>query len=570
MSGVTRRIPEKRPSRDNSNPCAQCGLHIDDPYLLDALDKSWHITCFCCEECCVNLPDYYCENAGHVYCFEHYCKKFGFKCEKCQQCIIGPTMTAGSTRKYHPECFICMNCQMPIGEKDSYSLLDTGVLLCQDCYVVERNSGNSILSRGCRVVRMVKVLVTNSKPVKFKLDGLVPTDGKCSLKVQRLPEHLQPEQYGHLEKGDKILEINGVPIKNQDQSEITRLTGLFGTDYIHLTIERKCDTKPVQKTHSMPVSPPLVTPPTPSHDVTDAPSPWGPTPPRRTRVSSYTSPRYRPTTIHVSSPTLGVIRAMTPQQPQRVKASVARRSSLKLSSEEMGPLQCFRHSDLEIGEVLGQGFFGRVLKVTHKTTGQVMVMKEIVRCTDEAKTGFLKEVTLLKALHHPNVLRFIGILFQPGKLLTLITEYAGGGTLRQKIKRLSEPFPWTLRVQIARDIAAGMVYLHEQNVVHRDLNSKNCLLRKDMSAVVADFGLARHFQAANPHRQTWGGRRQKENYDEPDYPKQVTMVSPKHESRSSSNSSTPTKKGVKRRMTVVGSAFWMAPEMLNGKQLHHI
>ena len=66
-------------------------------------------------------------------------------------------------------------------------------------------------------------------------------------------------------------------------------------------------------------------------------------------------------------------------------------------------------------------------------------------------------MTLLKALDHPNVLRFIGILFQPGKLLTLITEYAGGGTLRQKIKRLSETFEWSLRVQIARDIAAGMV-----------------------------------------------------------------------------------------------------------------
>ena len=59
-------------------------------------------------------------------------------------------------------------------------------LCSQDCYVVERNARNSTLSHDCRVVRMVKVLVTNSKPVKFKLDGLVPSDGKCSLKVQRL------------------------------------------------------------------------------------------------------------------------------------------------------------------------------------------------------------------------------------------------------------------------------------------------------------------------------------------------------------------------------------------------
>ena len=86
--------------------------------------------------------------------------------------------------------------------------------------------------------------------------------------------------------------------------QINRLTSLSGTDYIHLTIERKCDHgKAVQKTRSVPVNPPMVTPPTPSHDVTDGPSPWGPPVPRRTRVSSYTSPRYRPTTIHVSTPT---------------------------------------------------------------------------------------------------------------------------------------------------------------------------------------------------------------------------------------------------------------------------
>ena len=49
-----------------------------------------------CEECGINLPDYYCENAGRAYCFDDYCKQFGYKCEKCQQCIIGPTMVRPS------------------------------------------------------------------------------------------------------------------------------------------------------------------------------------------------------------------------------------------------------------------------------------------------------------------------------------------------------------------------------------------------------------------------------------------------------------------------------------------
>lgn len=54
--------------------------------------------------------------------------------------------------------------------------------------------------------------------------------------------------------------------------------------------------------------------------------------------------------------------------------------------------QCFRLSDLEIGEVIGRGFYGNVVKVTHKHTKQVMVMKEMINCTDEAKKTFSKEV----------------------------------------------------------------------------------------------------------------------------------------------------------------------------------
>lgn len=211
----------------------------------------------------------------------------------------------------------------------------------------------------------------------------------------------------------------------------------------------------------------------------------------------------------------------------------------------------FRPCDLIIGEVLGRGFFGQVRKVTHKETGEVMVLKEILRYDEETSSGFLKEVALLKSLDHPNVLRFIGILYRD-KILNLITEYISGGTLRQILKNKGKELSWLQRIKFARDIAAGMAYLHSMNVMHRDLNSKNCLLATDkdsgeMSVVVADFGLARVVR------------------DSPGSPNNlISSTLPPSVGRRllpvPGNKPPPPKK----RYTVVGNPYWMAPEMLRG------
>ena len=59
-------------------------------------------------------------------------------------------------------------------------------------------------------------------------------------------------------------------------------------------------------------------------------------------------------------------------------------------------LRCFRLSDLEIGDVIGHGFYGNVTKITHRHTGQEMVMKEMLNCTEESKKVFRKEVSRIQ------------------------------------------------------------------------------------------------------------------------------------------------------------------------------
>ena len=71
-----------------------------------------------------------------------------------------------------------------------------------------------------------------------------------------------------------------------------------------------------------------------------------------------------------------------------------------------------------------------------------------------------------------------------------MTEFVECGDLESLIVSSQVAYPWRMRISMSSDIAAGMSYLHQCGITHRDLNSNNCLVKKDNSVVVADFGLA--------------------------------------------------------------------------------
>lgn len=215
------------------------------------------------------------------------------------------------------------------------------------------------------------------------------------------------------------------------------------------------------------------------------------------------------------------------------------------------PQTVFRASDLVMGEKLGEGFFGKVYKVTHRLTGELMVLKELHRADEEAQMNFIKEVAVLRKLDHPHVLKFIGVLYKDKKL-HMVTEYVAGGCLKELIHEPSNELSWPQRVCLARDIACGMSYLHSMNIIHRDLNSMNCLVREDRSVIVADFGLARSVDA--PRLPSGGGG----GTASPAAGSGTDAMSPSGTLRRSKS------RQRRQRYTVVGNPYWMAPEMMKG------
>lgn len=144
--------------------------------------------------------------------------------------------------------------------------------------------------------------------------------------------------------------------------------------------------------------------------------------------------------------------------------------------------------DFQFHEKVGRGAYADVYRAVNLRTGQVVAVKQIQLEKDHEKV-LMGEIDLLKILKHENIVKYHGFVKTPTSL-NVFLEFCAGGSLRQLYKRRGLGLPETEIQTYVKPILHGLLYLHEQGVVHRDVKAANVLITRLGEIKLADFGVA--------------------------------------------------------------------------------
>ena len=161
---------------------------------------------------------------------------------------------------------------------------------------------------------------------------------------------------------------------------------------------------------------------------------------------------------------------------------------------------------------LGEGSFGRAYLAQCDNDNNKYVIKQITLegMDDEEKRETFNEAKILKKLDHPNIIKFKEVFLQrqPKPALNIVTEYADGGDLGQKIekqKKVKVPLSEAQILDYITQICLALQHIHKKKIIHRDLKSGNIFLMKSGIVKVGDFGIAKGLQSTWEKAKTFVG-----------------------------------------------------------------
>lgn len=178
----------------------------------------------------------------------------------------------------------------------------------------------------------------------------------------------------------------------------------------------------------------------------------------------------------------------------------------------------FPRAQLEMGETLGEGMFGRVVmahanELVEKNQTTIVAVKMLrEEHTDDDVKDLVCEMEIMKTIgQHVNIINLLGCCSQDGPLLVMV-EYAMHGNLKDFLEQQKSSIYDNLQerglsseqnlISYASQVACGMAYLASRHCIHCNLAARKVLVCNEYVMKISDYGVARNVRTENYNKET--------------------------------------------------------------------
>jgi hypothetical protein len=179
------------------------------------------------------------------------------------------------------------------------------------------------------------------------------------------------------------------------------------------------------------------------------------------------------------------------QQTAAQRAAQSRAVMAEAGDSNEFPYREIDYSELRLNpKPIGRGAFGVVFRGEWR--GASVAVKKLMMYFDEKEVAtFRAEAALMHAVNnHPHIVNFVGAVTRNGNFC-LVTDFCKYGSVYDVMIKRQQQLPFPVVVKMTRDAASGILHLHKERVIHRDIAARNFLLGQNYNVFVADFGLSR-------------------------------------------------------------------------------
>ncbi|GMN38236.1 hypothetical protein TIFTF001_007478 [Ficus carica] len=130
---------------------------------------------------------------------------------------------------------------------------------------------------------------------------------------------------------------------------------------------------------------------------------------------------------------------------------------------------------LNFENLIASGSYGDLYKGTYCSQEVAIKILKAERINTDMQREFAQEVFIMRKVRHKNVVQFIGACTKPPSMC-IVTEFMSGGSVYDYLHKKRGSFKLPSLLKVAMDISKGMSYLHQNNIIHRDLKAANLLM----------------------------------------------------------------------------------------------